>query len=105
MANRGDPYANLLEVPLFAPSDNHVGLQIADPIATTFILPMAASAYGAPACSVHATRRYDIVRANHGNTIRELQFRYRDEIGRWRGGNTVSDPVRQRSGALLFDES
>ncbi|MCO6005939.1 DUF3800 domain-containing protein [Actinoallomurus purpureus] len=50
----GDPYPPLLEVPLFAHSDNHVGLQIADLIASTLVLPMAAAAYGAPPDSVHA---------------------------------------------------
>lgn len=98
----GDPYPPLLEVPLFAHSDNHVGLQIADLIASTLIFPMAANAYGAPAGSVHASPRYRTVRDRYGHRLRGLQHRYRDETGRWRGGLVVSDPVGKRSGALLF---
>ncbi|MEU6997474.1 DUF3800 domain-containing protein [Nonomuraea sp. NPDC046570] len=40
-----DPYTPLGEVPLFAASDNHAGLQIADLLASTLVFPMAASAY------------------------------------------------------------
>jgi hypothetical protein len=39
---------------------------------------------------------------NFGPRIRGLQYRYRDETGRWRGGLVVSDPAQQRSGATLF---
>ncbi|MEV2265794.1 DUF3800 domain-containing protein [Nonomuraea africana] len=45
----GDPFAPLSEVPLFAASDNHAGLQIADLLASTLVFPMAASAYCPPA--------------------------------------------------------
>jgi hypothetical protein len=78
----GDPYPRLLEVPLFAHSDNHVGLQIADLIASTLVFPMAADAYGAPAGSVHATGRYATLRTDHGADLRDLQYRYRDDTGR-----------------------
>lgn len=51
----GDPYPPLLEVPLFAHSDNHVGLQLFDLLASTLVFPMAAQSYGAPVTSVHST--------------------------------------------------
>jgi hypothetical protein len=98
----GDPYPPLLEVPLFAHSDNHVGLQIADLIASTLIFPMAAYTYGAAARSVHGSPRYQPVRDSYGHRLRDLQYRYRDETGRWRGGLVVSDPAGKRSGSLLF---
>lgn len=100
----GDPYPPLLEVPLFAHSDNHVGLQIADLIASTLVFPMAASAYGAPARSTHSSSRYRAVRERHGERLRAQQYRYRDETGRWRGGLVVSDPAGKRSGSLLFGQ-
>ena len=98
----GDPYPPLLEVPLFAHSDNHVGIQIADLLASTLVFPMAAAAFGAPADSVHASPRYSGIRTAHGARLRGLQYRYRDELGRWRGGLVVSDPVGRRPGSLLF---
>lgn len=98
----GDPYQMMPEVPLFAHSNNHMGIQIADLLASTVIFPMAVSAYGAPSTSVHATPRYDLVRKNHGNTIKDLQYRYWDGKGRRRGGIVVSDLAGGRSGALLF---
>ena len=100
----GDPYPPLLEVPLFAHSDNHVGLQLADLVASTLIFPMAASAYGAPARSTHNSPRYRAVRERYGDRVRALQHRYRDETGRWRGGLVVSDPAGKRSGSVLFGE-
>jgi hypothetical protein len=98
----GDPYSRLLEVPLFAHSDNHVCLQLADLVASSLVLPMAAHAYGAPAGSVHASGRYGAVRTQYGERVRALQHRYRDETGRWRGGLVVSDPLDRRPGSLLF---
>lgn len=97
-----DPYQRLLEVPLFAHSDNHVGLQVADLLASTLVLPMAAAAYGAPEGNVHASFRYQTVRADHADLLRDLQYRYLDRSGRWRGGIVVSDPGGLRPGSLLF---
>ncbi|MBP2340409.1 hypothetical protein JOF41_006587 [Saccharothrix coeruleofusca] len=99
----GDPYPALLEVPLFAHSDNHVGLQIADLVATTLVFPMAASAFCKPVPNnPHSSPRYADVRRNYGAAVKDLQFRYRDETGRWRGGLVVSDPVGHQSGTALF---
>jgi hypothetical protein len=99
----GDPYPALREVPLFAASDNHAGLQIADLIASTLVFPMAATAYCPPrAGNVHSSTRYNDVRTLFGRRVQQLQFRYRDETGRWRGGLVVSDPVAHKSGSHLF---
>jgi len=99
----GDPYANLREVPLFAASDNHAGLQIADLLASTFVFPMAAAAY----CTsrpgyVHSSSRYNQVRSSFGTRLGQLQYRYRDETGKWRGGLVVSDRIAHQSGSRLF---
>ncbi|MBB5893713.1 hypothetical protein BJ998_004909 [Kutzneria kofuensis] len=98
----GDPYPHVLEVPLFSDSRNHVGIQIADLLASTLVFPMAAAAYGTKCVSVHSSGRYHRVREDHGEALRELQFRYLDETGRWRGGLVVSDIGGKRTGSLLF---
>jgi len=99
----GDPYPAMIEVPLFAESDNHAGLQIADLLATAFVFPMAATAYCAPRSgAVHSSPRYEEVRRAFGGRLRSLQYRYRDEAGRWRGGLVVSDKAGQQSGSILF---
>ncbi len=99
----GDPYPSMAEVPLFAESDNHAGLQIADLVASSLVFPMAAAAYCAPRTgAVHSSRRYQEVRRSFGTRLKGLQYRYRDETGRWRGGLVVSDNVGQQSGSALF---
>ncbi|GGU74301.1 DUF3800 domain-containing protein [Lentzea flava] len=101
----GDPYPPMLEVPLFAHSDNHVGLQIADLIASTLVFPMAAAGYCTQARTLaHSSPRYKEVTKAHGEALKDLQFRYRDETGRWRGGLVVSDPVGKRPGSALFGD-
>lgn len=102
----GDRYPSLLEVPLFAASDNHAGLQIADLIATTLIFPMAAAAYcpPRPGGNPHYSPRYHEVRETFGLRVQGLQYRYRDESGRWRGGLVVSDPIGHQPGSRLFTQ-
>lgn len=102
----GDPFPALREVPLYAASDNHAGLQLADLLASTLVFPMAASAYcprrpGNP----HSSPRYDTVRASFGARLRNLQYRYRSETGRWRGGLVVSDRINKQTGSRLFGGS
>lgn len=99
----GDPYPYLREVPLFAGSGNHAGLQVADLIASSLVFPMAVSAYCKPqASAVHSSPRYVEVRREFGARLKGLQYRYRDETGHWRGGLVVSDPVGHQPGSLLF---
>lgn len=99
----GDPFPPLLEVPLFAHSDNHVGLQLADLLASTLVFPMAAAGYYKPIHGhAHSSSRYAGVRGLYGSALKDLQYRYRDETGRWRGGLVVSDPAGKQPGTALF---
>lgn len=99
----GDPYPSMLEVPVFSHSENHVGIQLADLVASTLVFPMAAANYCTPLPGrAHSSPRYKTVVASHGEALKRLQFRYRDETGRWRGGLVVSDPVGKRPGSALF---
>jgi hypothetical protein len=100
----GDPYLPVQEVPLFAASDNHAGLQLADLLASTLVFPMAAAGYPPKpgTRNVHCSPRYRDVQGDFGARLRTLQYRYRDETGKWRGGLVVSDPGGRRSGSWLF---
>lgn len=100
-----DPYENLMEVPVFVHSENHVGIQIADMLASMITLPMVAAAYGASPGTVHDSPRYAEVRLKHGDALKALQYRYYDELGRTKGGIVVSDAVSGRPSGLLFGDT
>lgn len=104
-----DPIPAMAEIPVFGHSESHAGLQACDLIASSVVFPMAASAYcsAAPDTSglfpnPHESPRYAAVRTEFGGSLRDLQYRYRDENGWWRGGLVVSDRRTHRSGSLLF---
>ena len=74
-------------------------------IATTLVFPMAAANYCIPLPNrPHSSTRYKDIATTHGDALKKLQFRYRDETGRWRGGLVVSDPVGKRPGSALFGD-
>lgn len=98
----GDNYNRLVEMPTFGHSKNHVGLQIADIVASGLITPMAGSAYCAGHMTgVHVHRRYVDVKNRYARRLRLMQHRY-PASGSWRGGFTVSDPLGQSHGGHLF---
>lgn len=89
----GDPYPRINEVPLFAASDNHAGLQIADHVATTLLFPMATAAYGLtfPA-AVHVPDAYRALRENFAERLGPLL--------RW---IKTTDMIAGRPSTLLLD--
>lgn len=99
----GDLYDRVFELPAFAHSDNHAGIQFADFIASALLWPISVEAY----CkghleSVHTRRDYRNLKARYAVRLKAMQFRYQEVNGRWRGGITVSDAIGQKSGAELF---
>ena len=99
----GDPFDRILEMPTFGHSDNHVGLQIADLLASAAIFPLAVETYSkGHVNNVHTNRDYSRLKLRFGVPLRNLQFRYQRQDGRWTGGLTVSDPIGHRSGGQLF---
>lgn len=86
----GDAYPNVFEVPIFAASDNHAGLQIVDLLASSFLLPMAVSAYCPPRPgAVHAPEKYHQVRNEFGPRTKSLMLRYTNQHGKKSGGMAV----------------
>jgi len=96
-------FPRILELPSFGHSDNHVGLQLCDIVTSGLITPIASLSY----CTgyvrnVHVQPNYTLIKQRYGSRLRNLQYRYQDLSGKWRGGITVYDAIDRRSGALMF---
>ena len=100
----GDALPRLLEPVVFGRSNNHVGLQLSDIVASSLLFPIAARVYcSALPDGAHTDRRFDELRARYAARLRELRYVYQDATGRTRGGVTVSDRLGGRPSGLLFD--
>lgn len=102
----GDELPRLVEAPVFGRSENHVGLQLADILASGLIFPIAARVY----CSAHASgldthQDYDVLRTRFSACLRPQQHLYKDSDGRTRGGIVVSDRLGKKSSSLLFQST
>ncbi len=99
----GDALSRLVEAPVFGRSENHVGLQLTDILASGLIFPIAARVYCAAHVSgTHTHRGYDVLRTRFSARLRPRQHLYRDSSGRTRGGIVVSDKLGKKSSSLLF---
>jgi len=96
-----DPYPHIAEVPIFAASDNHAGLQIADMLATALFFPMVVAAFVEPRGGfVHEPQRYVNVRAEFGLRVRTLGYTAPGKFGL--RGFDVKDRRRSMPNASLF---
>ena len=90
--NAGDAFPNLVELPVFGHSDNHAGLQIADLIASGMLSAMAAHVcFGeraVPLRSVHVQGAFRRIRADFGQRLSRMQYRYESQI-RMPGGRLM----------------
>jgi len=99
----GDAYDRIVDLPTFAHSDNHAGLQIADAIVSGVLFPLATFSY----CTghiqnVHVQPNHALIKARYGQRIRALQYRYTKPSGRPGGGIVVADALGQRPSSNLF---
>lgn len=100
----GDPYPSLVEVPTFGHSDNHAGLQMMDFVCSALLFPIAAQVCCAGHMTdlTHLSPHYDNLRIRYGERLKNLQYRYQDTDGRWRGGITLIDPINKLNAAALL---
>jgi hypothetical protein len=99
----GDLYDRIVELPTFAHSDNHAGLQICDYLVSAIVTPLTVRAYcEAHLTGVHIRPNYRHFPKMYAQRIEALQHRFQQANGRWIGGLTVSDALGQRSGGTLF---
>ena len=88
----------------FGHSENHVGLQISDWLASSLLFPIMSHTYcSGHISSVHTDTRYALIQARYADRLKHLQYRYRVD-GLYRGGITVMDGIEKtRSAALIFN--
>ena len=99
----GDELPRLVESVVFGRSKNHVGLQMADIVASGLLFPMAARVYCATSSSgVHTDPRFDDLRSRYAAHLRDRRYTYEDSDGRARGGVIVSDKLNKSPSGLLF---
>jgi hypothetical protein len=71
----GDPYPNLVEVPVFGHSDNHAGLQIADVISSALLAPICCQFFlGGILRSRHVASEFESVGERYVPRLRPLLF-------------------------------
>ena len=101
----GDALPWLIESPLFGRSENHVGLQLADLVASALLFPIAARVYCASrSVGVHNDPQFDVLRMRYARRLRSRRHVYVDASGRTRGGVVVSDKLGRQSSGALFEE-
>lgn len=99
----GDSYPHLVEATVFGRSQNHVGLQLADLVASAFLFPMATRTFCSSLPSgPHTSQHFDMIKQRYASRLRPMQHRYQDEALRWRGGIVVSDKLGQLPSKQLF---
>jgi hypothetical protein len=99
----GDVYDRLIELPAFAHSDNHAGLQIADALCSALITPIAIHSYcSGHINSIHVRPGYADFKTKYAARIRPMQHRYQIQNGRWLGGLVVADDISHLGGAEMF---
>lgn len=99
----GDELPRLVEPVVFGKSDNHVGLQVADIVASGLLFPIAARVYCSESTSsAHSHPRFDDLRYRYAGRLRSRLFLYQDIGGKTRGGVTVSDGLGGKPSGLLL---
>ena len=96
-------YARILELPAFGHSQNHAVIQICDIVCSALLFPIASETY----CTgyvenVHVQPGAAALRERFGAAIDDLQYRYKEPLGRWNGGIVVSDPIEHRNASHMF---
>lgn len=102
-SSTGDNYNRVIELPLFANSDNHAGIQICDLLCSALLFPIATYSYCLGHVSnVHVDARYLTIKRRYGQKLLPLQHRYTNLDGRMTGGVTVSDGLLKRPSSVMF---
>lgn len=100
---RQNYYPRILELPTFGHSENHVGVQICDLLASAIIIPAVTHEYcTGHVANVHVQPGYSRIRDRFTPQLQQMLYRYQDDGRKWRGGITVSDAILHRPSSALF---
>lgn len=98
----GDPYPNILEMPVFGHSENHAALQLTDFLSSAILFPSASEAYcTGHVNNIHVHPKDIMIRTRYALRLKNMSYRFNDGA-RHRGGITVIDAISQRNCSLLF---
>lgn len=101
----GDCYPDILEMPTFGHSENHIPIQVTDLLCSALLVPMAHDVYcRGHIASMHVHERDALIRHRYAERLRALGYRYL-EATRWRGGITVNDAIAGRAATALFQRA
>lgn len=96
-------FPRIMELPTFGHSENHVGVQLCDLLASALIVPAAVHTYcTGHIANVHVQPGYSKIRALFTAKLQQLLYRYQDAQHTWRGGITVSDAILHRPSSEMF---
>ena len=103
--NKHNVFEHILELPTFAHSENHAGIQICDMICSALLFPIACYVY----CTgyvrnVHVQSGAADLKARFGLQLQALQYRYYSPSpqDKWRGGVTVTDSLGKHNALYMF---
>lgn len=98
----GDAYPNVIEMPLYGHSDNHVAIQITDILCSALLFPIATYSYcSGHIRSVHVNAKYQILQERYAKMIKALSYSYFDGV-KYRSGITVDDALEKRGPNSFF---
>ena len=99
---KGDPFANILELPSFGVSNNHAGLQIADLLCSTLLFPLASATYcKGHVTGVHVNRHDAFLKRRYVKRLKRMQLRSNDGLPEpW--SVRVRDKLAKRSSREFF---
>jgi hypothetical protein len=96
-------YGRTLELPVFGHSENHACIQVCDIVCSAFLFPIATYAYcTGHVANVHVQPDAAALRQRFGADLKDLQYRYREPLGKWNGGIVVADPLGQQNASRMF---
>lgn len=88
---------------VFGRSRNHVGIQLADLVASALLFPMATRTFcSSRPIGPHTTPLFDVIKQRYARRLQPMQYRHQDGASRCRGGIVVSDKLGQRPSKQLF---
>ncbi|MDR3280531.1 MAG: DUF3800 domain-containing protein [Synergistaceae bacterium] len=102
----GNSYQRIVEIPVYGQSNNFAMLQMADMICSAVVFPMLMDVYGnylSESGNKHISPQYSSVRSRYKPDVKNMQYRYQDSLGVWRGGLMISDGTgMNRNTSMLF---